>query len=123
MLNDTICGELRVASGYWYLASPYSKYPGGIEAAFAEISRVTARLTQRGIRVYAPIVHGHPQSQYGGIDPFDHAVWMAIDAPWVRDAHGLIVCKMDTWDKSCGIGEEIKEFTAAGKPVVYLEPL
>ena len=107
---------------YWYLASPYSKYPAGLEAAFQEVCRQTALLIRHGIPVYSPIAHTHPIAIHGGMDPLDHGIWLPADLPLMRAAHGLIVCQMATWDQSYGIGEEIKEFTKLGLPIIYMEP-
>ena len=107
---------------FWYLGSPYSKYPAGLEAAFREACRNTAVLVRAGIRVYSPIAHTHPVAIHGEIDPFDHSIWLPADQPFMDAACGLIVCRMDGWLDSHGIGEELKTFEAAGKPIVYMEP-
>lgn len=105
----------------WYLATPYSKYPKGIEAAFLVACQQTALLIRAGIPVYSPIAHTHPVAVNGDIDPLDHTIWLPADAPMMRAATGLIVCKMESWESSYGIGVEIAEFKKAGKPVVYME--
>ena len=107
--------------GYWYLASPYSKYPQGLEAAFIEVSKAAAQLIKQGVRIYCPISHSHPIAIYGKIDPLDHSLWLAADKPFMDGARGLIVLKMDTWENSFGIGVEIEAFKAAGKPIQYME--
>jgi hypothetical protein len=107
---------------YWYLATPYSKYPAGIEEAFKEAARQAALLIRAGIPVYSPIAHTHPVAINGNIDPLDHGIWLPADLPLMKSALGLIVCKMESWEISYGIGKEIEEFQKAGKPVVYMEP-
>ena len=106
---------------FWYLATPYSKYPAGIEAAFVVACQQTALLIRAGIPVYSPIAHTHPVAINGDLDPLDHEIWIPADMPLMRSALGLIVCKMETWDSSKGIGIEIVEFKKAGKPVVFME--
>ena len=113
--------QCRDTAGYWYLASPYSKYPDGIHAAYHEVCRCAAWLLRQGVRVYSPIAHTHPIAQYGSLDPMDHSIWLPADRPLMQGACGLIVAQMPTWDQSYGIGEEIKEFAAAGKPTLALE--
>jgi hypothetical protein len=112
---------LRAAPGYYYVATPYSKYPQGIEAAFREACRAAAWLTLEGVRVYCPISHTHPIAIYGGIDPMRHDIWLPADKPLMDGAVGLIVCMMATWEQSYGIGVEIDEFRKAGKPVYFME--
>jgi hypothetical protein len=107
--------------GYWYLASPYSKYPGGIHEAAKEVCRAAAHLVQWGVNVLAPIALTHPIAIYGQLDPLDHKIWMPFDQPLMDGARGLIVCKMESWEDSFGVKEEIRIFTEAGKPVYGME--
>lgn len=107
---------------FWYLATPYSKYPAGIEEAFRLACRATADLIRAGIRVYSPIAHTHPVAIHGGIDPYDHKIWLPADEPFMAAAGGLIVLKAESWEQSYGIGEEIKAFARVGKPIIYMEP-
>lgn len=109
-------------SGFWYLATPYSKYADGIEAAFVEAAKQTALLIRAGVRVYSPICHTHPAAIHGGIDPLDHGIWLPADEPFVRAARGLLVCKLTGWKDSYGVSVEIRAFRKAGKPVIYMEP-
>ena len=37
---------------FWYLASPYSGYGRGVEAAFQEASRATADFALRGVKIF-----------------------------------------------------------------------
>jgi len=107
---------------FWYLASPYSKYHAGIEAACGVVSQNAALLIKAGIPVYCPIAHTHPIAIHGDMDPLDHSIWLPLDKPFMDAAKGLIVCMMDGWDKSYGVSVEIEEFKKAGKPIVYMEP-
>lgn len=107
---------------YWYLASPYSKFPQGLDAAFRVVSENAALLVRHKIPVYSPIAHTHPIAIFGGMDPLDHSIWLPADEPFMQGAHGLIVLRMDTWEISYGIGEEIKAFREASKPIVYMDP-
>jgi hypothetical protein len=106
---------------YWYLASPYSKYPDGLEAAFRDVCRATAHLITNSVKVYSPIAHTHPVAIHGDVDPLDHSIWLPADEPMMRAAHGLIVCKMETWEISYGIGVEIRLFQDMGRPIVYMD--
>ncbi len=106
---------------YWYLATPYSKYPGGIDEAFKLACRETAVLIRASVRVYSPIAHTHPVAIHGNIDPYDHKIWMPADEPFMHAAKGLIVLRAESWKQSYGIGEEIKAFRAAEKPIVFMD--
>ncbi len=106
---------------FWYLATPYSKYDKGIEAAFEEAAKATASLIKCGVRVYCPIAHTHPIAVYGKLDPLDHTIWLPADMPLMEAAVGLIVVKMEGWNNSKGIKEEIKKFREDSKPILYME--
>ena len=108
-------------NGYWYLATPYSKYKAGLEQAFIDASKAAAAVMAQGRNVYSPIVASHPIAIHGGIDPYDHDIWLAQDRPFLEGAIGLIVVKMPGWSESKGIAWEMKIFGASRKPVEYME--
>lgn len=105
---------------YWYLATPYTKYPDGMDAAFNKACNIAASLMKHGIPVFCPIAHSHPIAGHG-IDPIDPHLWQKLDAPFVDGCMGIIVAKMRGWDTSYGVKHEIETCQAAGKPVLYLE--
>lgn len=106
-----------------YLATPYSKYPQGLEVAFRHASALAARLMLRGLKVYSPIAHTHPLAIHGGVNPLDHSIWLPFDAAIMDKADALLVAMMETWQHSYGISHEIGVFSKAGKPVHYLDPV
>ncbi len=107
---------------YWYLATPYSKYPEGIQAAFEAACRETAVFVRAGIPVFCPIAHTHPVAIAGDIDPYDHAVWLPADRPFMEGAAGLVFCKLQSWEISYGMKAEREYFESVDKPVVEMEP-
>lgn len=111
--------ELPLIDGFWYVGTPYSRFPDGIAAAFTAACKNTAALVRAGVSVFSPIAHSHPVAFYGKIDPLDHAIWLPADAPLMKAAGGLIVVMLQTWQDSVGLRHEIDAFEAAGKPVVY----
>lgn len=104
-----------------YLATPYSRYPAGIDAAFRDAAALAARLLQNGIKVYSPIAHTHPLAIYGNIDPLDHAIWLPFDEAMMTASSALLVAQMRTWEVSRGIAHEIEFFAREEKPVFYLD--
>ena len=106
---------------YWYLASPYSKYPEGLEKAFEHVAAAAGEMIRRGIRVYSPIAHTHPIAIHSGQDPLDHGTWIPADVPFMHAASGLAVLKMPSWEISYGIEVEIEEFRESGKPIRFLD--
>jgi hypothetical protein len=107
---------------YFYLASPYSKFSGGIVAAFEEVCEQAALLVRAGVPVFSPIAHTHSIALHGHLDPYDLSIWLEADRAFMDAAKAIIVCKMDGWQESYGIGVEVEHFKRAGKPVHYMEP-
>jgi hypothetical protein len=106
----------------WYLGTPYTRYPHGLDAAAAEAARNAGLLIRAGVNAYSPIVHGHAVARAAMLDPLDAALWMMLNEPVMAVAHGLIVCMMDGWHGSAGLRAEIRAFELAGKRIVYMVP-
>lgn len=105
-----------------YVGTPYTKYLGGIEPAFVDACKLTARLLQSGLKVYSPIAHTHPIAIHGNINPLDLNVWLPFDASIMAKSDAMIVAMMPGWEVSTGVLHEIRVFVAAGKPVYFLNP-
>jgi hypothetical protein len=105
---------------YWYLATPYTNYPDGHQAAFDKACSIAASLMKHGIPVFCPIAHSHPIAWHG-IDPIDAELWKKLDAPFVDSCMGIIVAKMRGWETSGGVAHEIDVCRKANKPILYLE--
>jgi len=106
-------------NGYEYLASPYTKFPGGHQAAFDEVCRAAAWLLDRGLTVFSPVAHTHPIARHV-MTPPTHRFWLDHDLPLLAAARGMIVYQMDGWDESAGIREEMEFAKGRGMPVLYL---
>lgn len=106
---------------FWYVATPYSKYPEGIKIAFQVAARATAELVKARAQVFCPIVHSHPVAVLGGLDCKDTAFWLRTNRPFMVLAHGMLVVMMEGWKESEGIKEEIKYFLGQDKPVIYMK--
>ncbi len=105
-----------------YLATPYSRYLGGIELAYIDASRLAADLLRAGVNVFCPIAHTHPLAIYGNINPLDCDLWLKADKPFMEKADALLVGKLHGWDKSYGISHELEYFRSCGKPVLFIDP-
>ena len=108
--------------GFWFLASPYSKYPHGLEAAYRLACRQRGLLVKAGIPVFSPVVHSHSVAAECGIDPQDHAIWLPAEMPMRLAATGIILLRAESWESSVGMAIEHAEFRDAGKPVVFMDP-
>lgn len=120
--------QLRTAKGYFYLASPYSKWAPdlpreqALDAAAVVIAEVAGAIMKHGITVYSPIVHSHAIALAADIDPLSHEIWLPLDKPMFECAHGLLVAALPGWRDSYGIGEEIKWAAELKKPRFLVDP-
>lgn len=73
----------------------------------------------RGIIVYSPVIYGHNLVKMGL--PGDFNYWGEFCLPMLKNCQGLIVVKMDGWDKSSGLKAEIEFAKNNGIPVLYRE--
>jgi hypothetical protein len=106
----------------WYLATPYTRYPHGLEEAYRLALRQAGLLIKAGVPVFSPIAHTHPIAMECGFDPKDVDFWLKVDAPMIGISHGIIIVEAESWETSRGIAHEHDEFTAAGKPVLRMQP-
>lgn len=106
---------------YWYLATPYSKYPHGIEAAFRIAVEARGLLVKAGVPCFSPIIHSHPVAVMCDMDPFDHSIWLPSEEPILRGAFGLIMLRAESWELSHGMEVERKDFIENHKPIVWME--
>jgi len=113
--------RLRKCSSYWFLGSPYTKYPGGHEKACADVAKMAAGLIREGIPIFCPVTHSHPIAYLGGIDPVDGKLWQVVNMPFAKTAHGLIVAMLEGFDISLGLAWEISYFHAEGRPIFYVD--
>ena len=105
-----------------YLATPYSKFKDGLDAAFEAASALNCRLMIEGVNAYSPIVQTHPMAKYGNVDPRNHSIWLKFDEVMMERSDSLVVAMMDGWGDSFGISYEIDFFRKAEKPVFYINP-
>lgn len=114
--------ELQIERGYWYIATPYSKYKDGLEKAYEAALFADIMLQNLGIRTFGPIRISHPIAMMTGLDPYDYGIWVPLNKPFIDKAHGMVIVTFPGWEDSVGIAEEIKLFAAAGKPMFLLDP-
>ena len=107
---------------FWYLASPFSRYEQGRPAAWLAATENVALLLKHDVPTFSPVVHFHPISICGTLYDKPHEFWMGLCRPFVDVALGLIVLKLDGWDVSRGVLEEMDLFEAADKPILFMEP-
>ena len=116
--------DLAVPSkgGFYYLATPYTKWRAGPDDACRMAAELAGEFVKLGIPVFSPIAHAHVIATAAGIDPLDHKIWLPADKPFVAAAIGLVVAAVPGWRESYGVGQEIEWFTLAKKPRFLLNP-
>jgi hypothetical protein len=112
--------EFRSPYPYFYMATPYRKYPGGLDAAALRAEELAAELIDRGVNVYSPIVHSHALARHTRLSPMDDR-WLDIDMAFMRPAQGLIIVKMPNWEISSGIAGEQSWFKVFQRPIFLLD--
>lgn len=115
-----LLADLELDRGFYYLASPYSKYPGGIDRAHLSACALAGALMKRGIPVYSPIAHSHPIAIAAKIDPFSHDFWLPVCLPTMQAARGAIIAEFPSWEQSKGMAWEIEWFEKQERPVARL---
>ena len=123
MLPCPMCGMHAIPDNvpkpFWYLATPYSRYPLGKEAAHQIACEMAARCFEAGILVFSPIAHTHAIAVYGKLDGgFD--AWELFDISMMTAASGVIVVLMDGWKESEGIQREMLWCRDNNKPVIFM---
>ena len=103
-----------------YLASPYSKYPGGRLEAYRLACKKAGELMQDGKKIFCPIAHSHAIEVEAFNDPKDGDWWLSQDFAVLRECAALMVYQMPGWDTSYGVQEEIKFAKWEGIPIMYI---
>lgn len=115
--------ELAKDQGYWYLATPYSKWTHGLQDANTVAQMLAARLLELRLPIYSPIAHTHGIAEFvTGVDKRDHEFWLAADKPLFDAAYGLLIADLQGWRDSKGVTLEIKWCREQKKQFWLLNP-
>lgn len=107
---------------YLYLATEFSRYPDGLDAAHKMACVAAGIFDAADLPFFCPISHGHGLSKHGGIPALDQDRWLRINQPFIDHAAALVVWMTPTWKTSFGIGKEIDAFDLAGKRIFKVTP-
>lgn len=104
-----------------YLSCPYSDPdPVVREARFHASNRAAAKLMKLGYMIFAPISHTHPILIDGDL-PKGWEFWERYDRAVLSCCNLVTVLRLPGWDKSVGVGAEIKIACEMGITIEYLE--
>jgi hypothetical protein len=102
-----------------YLASPYSHPdPAVREQRYAAALLFTAQQLSEGIAIFSPIVYGHQLSIVHSF-PTDAKSWASFNDDMLDICDRLWVLKLDGWEQSVGVAEEIRQAKALDLPISY----
>lgn len=104
-----------------YIASPYTHPdPNVIEDNFKKVAELSAELCSIGMVVLSPIVYGHTLVGFKEM-PIDWGFWNNFCLSLLKKCDEIWVYKMDGWNKSRGVAEEIEYAVKNNIPIRYLE--
>lgn len=104
-----------------YLACPYSHHDPRMKAWRHQVAnQVAFDLIKQGIFVYSPLTHNIPLNQMGIHGNWQ--TWKAFDHAMLSRCDRLIVIKIDGWEESIGVTEEIAFAKENNIPVEWMEP-
>jgi hypothetical protein len=105
-----------------YLASPYSKYPGGRKKAFKLVCKKAAELMVQGEHIFCPIAHSHPIEVEGmGGHQQDGDFWLDQDFAVLSACSKMFVYRMAGWEDSEGVARELAFAKQHKIPVEYID--
>ena len=104
----------------WYVATPFTNYPGGHQEAWKIAVRITGALAKTGFIVYSPIVHWYPVAKAAHIDGAFSDYWRKVNSVSMGASFAAVVPMIPGYDTSNGVKDECAWFSARGRPVVYL---
>lgn len=106
-----------------YLASPYSHKSSTIVDTRYKLAMCCAsNLIKKGLFVWSPIVHCHEMAKLYGM-PTDAKFWMQYNFDFIRHSEAVFVLKIEGWDKSVGVAEEIVCANNLFIPIKYVDVL
>lgn len=117
MINET--------EQYWFLASPHTHPdPAVREWRYEECCRAFAWLLTKGIWVYPAITCTHPTwVNHLSKMTADFRHWKGLNHAFVRGAVGVFVLRIDGWEQSRGVADEMAFAKELGKPVEFMWPM
>ena len=104
-----------------YIASPYSHSESKVrDENYIKVAKFAAELCAEGKVAISPIVYGHTLASLKEMRT-DWEFWMDFCFSLLDRCEGLIVYKMDGWDKSRGVTAEIEFAEKKGIEISYVE--
>ena len=104
-----------------YIASPYSHSDSDvIEENFKKVSKLAAKLCSEGQVAISPITYGHTLVGFKPM-PIDWPFWENFCLSILNTCDEMIIYKMEGWDRSRGVAEEVEFARRKGIQITYME--
>jgi|LakMenEpi03Aug12_release.lakeMendotaPanAssembly.Ray.scaffolds.fasta_scaffold1268224_2 hypothetical protein len=104
-----------------YLASPYSHPDDSVrEENYNKIAKLAAKMVSEGHVVMSPIAYGHNLLPLCKM-PSDWLFWKNFCLTFLDKCEEIIVYKMEGWENSTGVKEEIEFAKSKGIKITYKE--
>ncbi len=108
---------------YRYLASPYAHPDSSVrQLRFEAVEAALADMLKNKIWTYSPIVHCHALANKYGL-PKDFEYWQEYIEVMLRPASSLVVLTLPMWEKSVGVGAELRFANDIAISVMDREPV
>lgn len=128
LIKETTCGfrlgllrrEFKMQQKI-YLGCPYTHDdPDVREKRFLQVSKFAATLLQKSYLVFSPISHSHQICVEADL-PIEFEYWKELDNSFIEWCDIMVVLKLDGWEDSNGLKEEIALAEFMGKEIKYVD--
>lgn len=105
-----------------YLACPYSSKDKTVQRfRFNLVSQLACDFITQGIYVFAASTHNTAIEEFGAVESrFEH--WKNFNHTMIEHCDQLIVIRIDGWETSKGVSDQIKFAQLKGIPIEYYDP-
>lgn len=113
--------ERQKMKEFIYVASPYN-HPDAevVKLNFRFITNEVAKRVAKGEILFSPITYGHTLLEYQDM-PSSWKFWQEFCLSFLQKADRLVVYKMNGWEASRGVQDEIEFAKKHSIPIDYIE--
>lgn len=105
-----------------FISAPYSHVDKAVtEARLKQVANYCANLIRSGKTAVSPLLYGHTILQYVNIGS-DYVSWRKFCVEVLSNCIEMHVLKIEGWQESTGVADEIATANSTYIPVVYIEP-
>jgi hypothetical protein len=103
-----------------FVSSPYThSNPEVVEENYVKVTKLVSELCSNGQVAISPITYGHTLLKFKDM-PSDWEFWKNFCLTLLKKCDEMVVYKMEGWDKSKGVTEEINMAESLGLKITYI---